>query len=108
MMKNWKEIYTVVNDDKLAELLNAHSTLFEPGLGTLNDYKAEQQQSCPCLVQQLEMYIVHLPGSDQLNLPHWEIIECLGKLNQASTYYVCISCTWPNAHEYDYQCTISQ
>ena len=38
-MKNWKEIYTVTNDDKLAiaELLNAHSTLFEPGLGTLND-----------------------------------------------------------------------
>ena len=36
-MKNWEDIYTVTNDDKLAELLNAHSTLFEPGLGTLND-----------------------------------------------------------------------
>ena len=44
MMKiklNWKEIYTVAKDDKLAELLKAHSTLFEPGLGTLNDYKAK-------------------------------------------------------------------
>ena len=44
MMKiklNWKEIYTVANDDKLAELLKAHSTLFEPGLGTLNDHKAK-------------------------------------------------------------------
>ena len=38
---NWKEIYTVANDDKLVELLKAHSTLFEPGLGTLNDYKAK-------------------------------------------------------------------
>ena len=44
MMKikpNWKEIYTVAKDDKLAELLKAHSTLFEPGLSTLNDYKAK-------------------------------------------------------------------
>ena len=44
MMKiklNWKGIYTVAKDDKLAELLKAHSTLFEPGLGTLNDYKAK-------------------------------------------------------------------
>ena len=38
---NWKEIYTVAEDDKLAELLNTHSTLFKPGLGTLNGYKAK-------------------------------------------------------------------
>ena len=38
---NWKEIYTVATDDKLAELFNSRSTLFELGLGTLNDYKAK-------------------------------------------------------------------
>ena len=36
---NWKEIYTVTTDDKLAELLDSHSSI--PELGTLNDYKAK-------------------------------------------------------------------
>ena len=38
---NWKEIYTVATDHKLNDLLDHHSMLFEPGLGTLKDYKAK-------------------------------------------------------------------
>ena len=38
---NWKEIYTVTMEAKLNDLLDRHSTLFQPGLGTLKDYKAK-------------------------------------------------------------------
>ena len=38
---NWKEIYTVKMEAKLNDLLDRHSTLFQPGLGTLKDYKAK-------------------------------------------------------------------
>ena len=35
---NWKEISM---EAKLKDLLDRHSTLFQPGLGTLKEYKAE-------------------------------------------------------------------
>ena len=41
MLLNWKQIYNVVSDITLDNLLDRYSELFEPGLGKLKDFKAK-------------------------------------------------------------------
>jgi len=38
---NWKQIYSVISDTTLDNLLDRHSELFEPGLGKLKGFKAK-------------------------------------------------------------------
>ena len=40
---DWKKIYTVTNDTSLMKMLDCYTSLFEPGLGQLEDYKAKIQ-----------------------------------------------------------------